>query len=82
MRTLVTASILAAAAALALPAFMILKQFCLGAMSVAAVGLLPTTMQAAPLSGSELKAGAAVLAPFTVIPGFVRTHLPLCSSAF
>ena len=38
---------------------MILKQFCLGAMSVAAVGLLPTTMQAAPLSGSELKAGAA-----------------------
>jgi hypothetical protein len=37
-----------------------LKQFCLGAMSVAAVGLLPITMQAAPLSGSELKAGATV----------------------
>ena len=37
-----------------------LKQFCLGAMTVAAVSLLPTTMQAAPLSGSELKAGAAV----------------------
>jgi len=38
---------------------MILKQFCLGAMSVATIGLLPTTMQAAPLSGSELRVGAA-----------------------
>jgi len=36
-----------------------LKHFCLGAMGVAAASLLPVTAQSAPLTGSELKAGAA-----------------------
>jgi hypothetical protein len=36
-----------------------LNNFCFGVAGLIAAGLLPATVQAAPISGSELKAGTA-----------------------